>query len=419
VSPRILGRVIAVGAFALALGAGCTFKSSAPVAVGDDDGDDDGDDSSQDDSGVGPGRDAGPPDAPPDICLTWIPAAPFTPCDIAPEDRGAELVLDQPGTYLYNTNSGELTLDGGAPIEHAFQDIAGDTIHLLSAASFEVGAAATLRVQGAKPLLIASWGAIDVKGIIDASSSTASDSIGAAANPTDCDDGSVGGEGGMEDNGGGGAGGGGFAGDGGGGGFGGMGNTNGGPPGLAEDATINLRGGCPGGSGGLKTAGGVAAEGGAGGGAIAMSALTLISVTGKIQAGGAGGGGGTEDQAGGGGGGSGGMVWLDAQEMVSVADAAVLAADGGGGGEGSGGPGTPGEAGVDGRSDGIVARGGTTGGNGGDGGQGSGDNEVNGEDADPANTGGGGGGGGAAGVIRVNGTLDQDPAAIVTPDPTT
>ncbi len=138
------------------------------------------------------------PDAPPDVCLSWNPGIPFEPCDILPGDRGGELILDQTGTYNYNTNDGTLSPPGGGtPIEHQFQElqIQGNAVHLVSAAAFRIEANAILRVQGSIPLLIASWSEIEIEGEIDASSEGGSS--GANANPSDCG-GSTGGNGGLE-----------------------------------------------------------------------------------------------------------------------------------------------------------------------------------------------------------------------------
>ncbi len=185
---------------ALAAAGACGFDGAGSFSTDDDgdddqDGDDDdGQDGGDDDGGIGGRPDAAPPDAKPDVCLSWVPGIPFTPCDILIGDRGGELVLDQTGTYNYDTEDGTLTPPGGGtPIEHQFQEltIQGNQVHFLSASNFRIEANAILRVQGPTPLLIASWSEIEIAGEIDASSSV---SDGAAANSPDCGAG-TGGEG--------------------------------------------------------------------------------------------------------------------------------------------------------------------------------------------------------------------------------
>jgi hypothetical protein len=410
---------------ALALAAGCGFDGAgAADGNGDDvsDGDDgDGEDDGDDDGGIGGQPDAAPPDAPPDVCLSWNPGIPFDPCDIEVAARGGSLVLDQPGTYNYNTNDGSLTPPGGGtPIEHEFQEvtIGGATVHLVSAQSFRIETGAILRAAGDNPLLIISWTDTAIEGEIDVSSAGAS--RGTDSNSSDCGDSSTGGTGGTDPEGGSGGGGGGFGGAGGLGGFGDGVVENAGVAGAAASDPIGLRGGCAGGDGGVTVAPDPGASGGAGGGAVALSAYTSILITGTIHAGGSGGDGGDDDSlAGGGGGGSGGMIWVDAPE-IDVGDAAVLAAEGGGGGEGS--DGNPAQAtgdGLPGRTDSNAALGGSGGGSGGDGGSGSGGGEgLTGDVGEERQDGAGGGGGGGSGIIRASGDFDAAPGALITPTAT-
>jgi hypothetical protein len=162
-----------------------------------------------------------------------------------------------------------------------------------------------------------------------------------------------------------------------------------------------LQGGSGGGRGGL---GSLATEavGGGGGGALQITALGSLEISGTINAGGQGGAGGAAsatDGGGGGGGGAGGAVLLEAPAVI-VDASAILAANGGGGG-GGGGP-QMGQAGEHGGLSSQTAQGGggtelasSTGGSGG-------------ALDSPADFGGngttnGGGGGGAAGAIVIRG----------------
>ena len=387
---------------AAALVAGCGFDSSGSAGGGDG----------------GPGGDGDPdanpgPDAEPDICDTWLPAAPFDPC--AAEEREAELVLGGSVTYTFDTTDGTWTASSGDPPSLPGQLIAGGEIRLLSVGRFEMGTDAVLRVVGDVPLLVASWGVIEMRGLIDASSSAAGD--GAGANHADCPMNLTGA---FNVAGGGGGGGGGFGIEGG---SGGVGTTAGGGRAGAVAAAGTLRGGCPGGQGGSNELDGPRTPGGSGGGAVALSARFTLSVEGTIHVGGAGGAGGRSavdvDLAtggnGGGGGGSGGMIWLDAP-TITLPSGARLLARGGGGGEGGdlNEDGDPGDAASP--AGGRTAEGSGSSNRGGDGGRSEPDNgDTPAEDGDPGqnNEGGGGGGGGGGGVIRLSGEVDS--SALVRP----
>ena len=381
---------------AAALVAGCNFDSSGSAGGSGDGGLPPGDP----DAMVGP-------DAEPDLCTTWQPAAPFDPCEA--DERETELVLGGSVTYTFDTTDGTWTASAGDPPALAGQLIAGGEIRLLSVARFEMGEDAVLRLVGDVPLIIASWGVIEMRGRSDASSSPAGD--GAGANHADCPTNLVGG---ANVAGGGGGGGGGFGLAGGSGGLG-IG-AGGGPAGESMPAET-LRGGCPGGDGGSNEIGGTRTPGGSGGGAVALSARFGMVVEGVIHAGGAGGEGGRSavdvDLAtggnGGGGGGSGGMIWLDGP-TISLPSGARLLARGGGGGEGgdlneAGDVGDPASSGG-----GRTAGGAGSSNRGGDGGRSepdNGDGPGEGGDAGQNGEGGGGGGGGGGGVIRLSGELDS------------
>ena len=389
----------------LAAAGGCSFEGGGPTA-----------DSRDGSVGDGGGRDdSGGGDAS-DVCSTWDPAAPFDPCEVS--GPGGDLELLEDGTYFYDTDTDVLTFEDGPPIPHQAELIAGDTIRVVVAGHLEIGDKATLRATGGLPLLFVVWGRADVIGTIDVSSSEAGRN-GAGADPIACTDGGPNPGGGAVDvTGAGGGGGGAFGGDGGAGGLGGgVLPGSGGAGGTAFAGDPGVRGGCQGARGGVAGAAGPGAARGSGGGAIVISARLTIDVQGILHAGGAEGLGAATDLAGGGAGaGSGGLIWLDAPD-VTLADKAVLAANGGGGGEGAdaddaGDPGDPG------KPSGMSAAGGSSGGNGGGNGGGGSDRDTPGGTmgATGGNNAGGGGGGGGAGVIRIDGELVDDSATISPPE---
>jgi hypothetical protein len=341
-----------------------------------------------------------------DDCASWEPAVPFEPCDIALAERGGDLLFTVAGTYTYDTDTDELVDPNGDAVSHVglSLEVAGESVRVVSAREVVVGPGVVWQVRGGEPMLLVAWDLVSVQGEIDASSGG---SPGPGANPSVCDGGQAGGDG-LPSPSGGGGGGGAFQGLGGDGGTGG-GGSNQGFGGTSVEPPETLRGGCPGGSGGVGD--GPSAPGGGGGGALALSARSIIAVTGSVHTGG---GGGTGGQAagGGGGGGSGGMLWLDAP-VASLGKAAVLAANGGGGGAGAATLGA-GQDGVAGRADGAPAPGGTPAPlGGGGGGTGSSDELAGGTGA--SGKGGGGGGGGGAGLIRVDGVLGKGSGALIVP----
>jgi hypothetical protein len=334
-------------------------------------------------------------------CRSWTGAPRhFTPCDLP--EPGAALVLGA-GQYVFDTTTG--TLNGPSTTGIVSKVIGGNRV--ISVERLTIGAAATLRVIGAQPLVVASWGAIEVSGTIDASSSGSTPGAGADPVPVHCGthaataaqnapEGASGG------------GGGGFQGAGARGGFGDVGNAG---LGGGTVAPPLLLGGCPGASGGNGDAvnGGA---GGAGGGAVQLTARQSLTISGKVHAGGAGGGGATGSDGGGGGGGSGGMIGLESPS-ITVRSGAILAANGGGGGQGSnviaGGAGQPGGASA-------AAAPGGTGGDSAPGGAGSAGLTLGGIIGQESIEHGGGGGGGGAGYITLRGASRQvEAGAVVSP----
>lgn len=339
----------------------------------------------------GPQADVAPDTGTQFVCAGWTPRH-FDPCTI-PLPTGP-LALTSAGTYTYDTASGSLTDPVGTVTTPPTMVVMAGRV--LSIASLDVGAAATLRVIGAQPLVIASWTTISVAGTIHAGSIATGN--GPGANPTTCAGRApqIGGSSGV---GAGGGGGGGLAGVGGPGGDGdGAGGGNGG---AALIAPPLLLGGCPGANGGASDApGGIP---GAGGGALQLTARMGLTIgpTGMLNAGGAGGGGapangGADAQGGGGGGGTGGMIGLQG-DTITIDAGAVLAANGGGGGggasQGAGGRGT------DGLLSAARAIGGTASNSAGQGGTGGSTVKAGGTGQGSAPFGGGGGGGSAGFVV--------------------
>jgi hypothetical protein len=336
-------------------------------------------------------------------CSDWPSlAADFDLCDQEPVTL--DLVVDN-GNWNLNTDSGELTDGEDNPVV-----INSRFVMMPNGIEAQVIMVSSLRMEdninakGSRPLVIASWGDIEVNGSLQVEGSNSEP--GAGANPADCGDSA--GQAGLDDLGGASGGGGGaFGGPGGAGGTGDSDTSAGGAPGIVSTGT-GLRGGCPGGVGG-NTGG----PGGSGGGAVALIAISNILITGDIEAVGRGGEGGKNDRSGGSGGGSGGMILLTS-DQIEIQASARLSANGGSGGGGAAEI-DDGESGRKGRLDLDAAQGGTGATFAGAGGLGS-------SFADPAggaglgDFAGGGGGGGGAGIIDfVSEGLTIDSAAIVTP----
>jgi hypothetical protein len=344
------------------------------------------------------------PDAEP--CVPWG-AHFYEACEIVPAQ--GDLVLDQNGTYVYDTVTGSLVAPNGSttnpPNENTLDDV-----KILSVQSLVIGPDAILRPRGRRPLIIAANGSITVDGAIDVSSSIGDE--GAGANVGDCDTAISGGTSGF--NSGSGGGGGGFGSDGGDGGGGD--GVSGGTKGASRNIPIDVRGGCPGRAGAkeLESDQGTGGVAGPGGGGIVLAARTEIIVDGTINAGGGGGGGGTRPDAGGGGAGSGGLIGFDS---ISVVLNGGLAANGGGGGQGAD-LGDDGETGTSGLVQTEQTPGGDRGGAGGDGGDGGSFDQ---EDGLPgvarSSDGGGGGGGGYGYILFYKATPDRGPDALLSPAP--
>ncbi|HEY5938291.1 MAG TPA: hypothetical protein VIU61_26750 [Kofleriaceae bacterium] len=327
----------------------------------------------------------------------------FAGCDIPQPTRS--LVLDAAGTYTYDTDLAILIAPNSDVTQPEHVTVTAGRV--ISIQQLMIGSAATLRVVGAKPLIIASWSTISVAGTIDASSTATK--LGAGANPAACASHAAT-AGGNDTAGAGGGGGAGMRGAGGKGG-GGDGDNNGGPAGAAVTMTPSmLAGGCAGARGGTGNANGGA--GGNGGGAIQLTALESITIDGSIHVGGAGGGGGTGDNGGGGGGGSGGMIGLESAS-ITLGTTSMLAANGGGGGGGAGD--VPATGGQDARMSAVRAPpgpgsdGGSSGGLGGAGTATAGDPGINDNDR------GGGGGGGGTGFVVVSSTMPATMGGVASP----
>ncbi len=326
-------------------------------------------------------------DAPPidaDTCTTF--ATQFDSCAL---DFAMAVDIEVPTAGSYDTDTHLLVMGAvGVVPPHVIVTGPAGPIDVVIASAFDLEAGATFLVTGSVPFAVASTGAIEVDGTIDAEA-------GAQA-PLAC--GLQGGRPGEGDNlGGGGAGGGAYQAAGGHGGTGDNGLAMYGAGGVMASVPAGLLGGCPGGQGGDSTITGAAP--GAGGGAIDLVSAMSYTQDGNIQAGGGGGSGGMAPVAGGGGGGSGGMVLIEAPTVVI---SGKVAANGGGGG-GGGGNTTAGQNGQAGQFGTIAAQGGpsASGGTGGDGGTSA---SPAGDSVLGMNPRGGGGGGGGIGLFGIAGS---------------
>jgi hypothetical protein len=311
-------------------------------------------------------------------------------------------------------------LCGGTAPTTRLHTVGGQEVVLVYFESLTVAAGSTLRLTGARPVILAVRGSATVSGIIDAS---ALNGRGAGANVA-CGSG-AGSDGGSASNRGGGGGGGAFGEDGNDGGDGADGARKGARGvKLGNAALVPLRGGCPGGTGGRGSS--TDGRGGGGGGAIQLSVGDTLTVaaTGRITASGGGGAGGSSalsgNGVGGGGGGSGGGLLLEGNHVILQLGGA-LTANGGGGGQG-GGRGSTGSAGAEGSQTlaGAAPGGSSTycGGFGGSGGAG-----LLGATAGATPTctqagGSGGGGGGGVGRIRINAATSCTLLGLQTPPAT-
>lgn len=340
----------------------------------------------------------------------------FDPCSVPGVTEPIEIAFE-PGIYSLDTTAGIMTDPSGAPIEiGGVVDLGPASTYVIVASGFELSAVSSLRVTGERPLAIISWGGVEIAGILDVSSSP--DPLARGAGALDPGGGlcagDLGGEG--SEGGGSGAAGGAFGGDGGSGGDSGMGGTTGATAaGAIAAETLELQGGCGGGDGGRgqnNVPGGI---GGDGGGAVLLSSLGTIEITGVIDANGTGGRAPPLDRrAGGGGGGSGGLIALEA-DVVEIRAAAAVVANGGGGGGGCNNASPACTDGDDPGRDGLAAPGG-----------GSDQSGVGGAGGALINLGvgqpgvdnpqrGGGGGGGAAGHVLVLGATTVAVDGMISP----
>lgn len=349
-------------------------------------------------------------------CKALQPTGPVSASDY---DQPGLLGVVVPGmTVTFNTDTGEISgpvtrpaganVIGGIGFRVAAQ-AGGPSVGVFSVARFTLADGATMTFTGQNAFALASAGPVEIDGTVDA---------GCAAGNKPGPGGYAGGAMGTPN----GAGmGGGTAGTGdgtlaGGGGGGGYGDIGGSGTGIGSNAgviwgdltpaTFLLAGGAGGGAGGNN-----GGAGGAGGGAVQISANDEITVAGKITVGGCGGQG-MVKKGGGGGGGAGGAIVLEGAR-VTLAAAAVLAANGGGGGGGDNG-----KTGTDGQPSVMAAPGGMGMGMGAAGGAGGASNGMPGQHRTQGGStpltaalkfGGGGGGGCGRIAVRAapNGISDQ------------
>jgi hypothetical protein len=329
-------------------------------------------------------------------CGFGYPVSNVNPCQFS-GITGDWLVLTNHTTTI-DTNLGTITGDA-PPIGsiHSAQLSNFTDAMVVYVGQFDLGRDATFIVHGSSPLIILADTRVSIDGVIDFSVAV----NGCATSGAGKQGASVGGTGGG---GGGGSlgivpifsnGAGAAGGNGGGGAAGGAAGVP-----LADTGLDPLVTGCPGGEGGEDGSGG-----GRGGGAIQISTRGTFDLLGQLRANGGGGISSGLIVSGAGGGGSGGAILVEATTTTLQAGS-KLCANGGGGGAADG-TATPAQ---DGQCSNAVAHGAGTSGNPGSGG----DGESISFDAIPGQPGGasqgGGGGGGGVGIIRVNGTFDNQGA---------
>jgi hypothetical protein len=343
----------------------------------------------------------------------------FDPAAIAARGIAPALTINCNNAWFNSADGGQFWCSGQtAPIQTVVKQDGGPDAVVLATNGLSVGSGGALALVGSRPVIFAVWGDATINGTISAASAA---STGAGQNPAGLCDAQNGlADGSLLGGGGGGGSHGGRGGDGGDGSAVGHGGRSGSLSGNASIAP--LRGGCPGGSGGRAVdSSSQGGRGGAGGGAVQISALGLLTVSGTVTASGAGGQGGLgviTGSNGGGGGGSGGAVLLEGQD-VSMPAGGKLTANGGGGGGGGGV--SNGLDGADGPPQTAAPAPGGSGaiacaGRGGQGGSAQGP-AAPGEDATALCSAGGGGGG--LGRVRVNGFGVCHPdAGVQSPAPT-
>ncbi|HEX7699241.1 MAG TPA: hypothetical protein VF403_00880 [Kofleriaceae bacterium] len=381
-------------------------------------------------------------DAPP-LCESWHPVH-FMPCLLGSPMPGLTLTMTaSPYKYDTTTDGGVLTDKDGTVVVTSpltVQQSDNSYIAVLSVASFTVGASTLVNVVGPKPLLVASWGMLDVMGEIDVGSHTTetdptahiqqTTTLGAGAQSATCSSTAptlaTPGQIAVMTGGSGGGGGGAFHGNGGNGAVGDMNCTMGetcpragGVGGTGGNMPAVLRAGCAGADSGAAGPGALtpatattSSKGGLGGGAIELAAMGDIHIAGTLRAGGAAGAGAPQGAAaGGGGGGAGGYIGLDSHNMVMTGG--TIAANGAGGG-GSGPFADHGNVGQDGQASQTAANGGAAHGSpcGLPGANGS--TTGNGAGATSNDTCGGGGGGGGAGWVIAY-TMNHTGGGVISP----
>jgi len=351
------------------------------------------------------------------------------------------------GTWILDTDVLELRgPDGAAVADLSFTTLDGTpSIAVLAVARLAIEPDALLRGTGHRALLVAAADTITVDGAIDVAAGCP-----VAPEIPDRDrlwcGGPGGGDGGHPEGGGqtgatgcapggngdagvftaeNGGGGGGFGSAGGhGGGFDGNGSDSAGGIACGAETLEPLGGGSGGGGAGYRASGSDdnRTAGGGGGGALQLTAGIAITITGTIDAAGEGGAGTAQAGSftppggdGGGGGGGGGGILLEAPALT-IAATARLTANGGGGGAGI----TVDQRGERGRRERTRAAGGLddAGTGGGAGAIGSGGDEAA-TDGAAVGDGSSGGGGGAGRIHLHAAATTLDPAAIVSPNPTT
>lgn len=275
-----------------------------------------------------------------------------------------------------------------------------------------IDAAGSITAHGSRPLVLVAMSTLTIAGVVDVSSHSGSNVIGAAADESSCTvkNGSVQGAGFNT------------SGGGAGGSFGSLGGAGGAPAdGTALPASVGVdpttltlvRGGCIGGAGGTDHSLHTPA-GGHSGGAVYLMGGASVSISGVVRANGSGGQGGAStiatDYAGGAGGGTGGLIMIDTPSLAL--SGGVLMANGGAGGAGcsdnaaAGGPGADPNPALP----AVPAKGGTPTGDGTGGTGGNGSTQLPpqpggfGDPSGMTHTGAGAGGGGGKGIIRVFGS---------------
>lgn len=307
---------------------------------------------------------------------------------------------------VLDTTARTITIGSGAPTPLTNLIHSGE-LAVWSVGSFKLDIAVRLTLKGTRALVIVASKDVTLDGHVAAFGDKDAPGVGGAAAASGAGKGANGAKPNSGDASGGGGAGHATAG--------GAGGTKGAAPGGAAGAAVNandalLAGGSGGGHGGgfgsAICSDATRGRGGVGGGAIQISAVgkIVLSGTGGIDVGGGGGAGGCKDNGtdryrGGGGGGAGGLVVFESVGGIQIDLGAQIAASGGAGGEG----GTSNKMGGDGQSGpfpAAVAQGGNlnSGGRGGNGGTGAGSTATTPEPG-VANDSAGGGGGSAGRVF--------------------